>query len=350
MISFYPGPSKLTDHIEQYLADAVKSGILSINHRQEEFVRLVEATVLGLKEYLKVPKEYEVYFVNSATECWYIIGNSIVDDSVAHLYNGDFGKKWSDVDKNLGHNTLDIRFDINKEIPTQFIQDVSLICLTHCETSNGTILSDNSLSLLRKNNSEALIALDATSSMGGVRIDFTNIDLCFASVQKCFGLPSGLGILICSPRAVKRATELNRNNYFHHLKHLHEKALLFQTCNTPNMLGIYLLNRVLKARTELNHVENALQKNARLIYQFFDDYKNGFQLLVRNESARSPTVVTVLGDPSKINQIKLDAKSNGIILGNGYGEWAKNTFRIANFPAHNEDDFLQLFHFFNQYK
>jgi phosphoserine aminotransferase len=36
------------------------------------------------------------------------------------------------------------------------------------------------------------------------------------------------------------------------------------------------------------------------------------------------------------------ASQDGLILGNGYGEYKHNTFRIANFPAHTLEEIKKL--------
>ena len=55
--------------------------------------------------------------------------------------------------------------------------------------------------------------------------------------------------------------------------------------------------------------------------------------MIKNEEVRSETVFAIKGTVDEILVLKQKAKENNIILGNGYGEWKDNTFRIANFPA-----------------
>jgi phosphoserine aminotransferase len=64
--------------------------------------------------------------------------------------------------------------------------------------------------------------------------------------------------------------------------------------------------------------------------------------LVENPATRSDTVIAVKGESEAITKIKKEAQTAGITLGNGYGEWRNNTFRIANFPAINEEEISQL--------
>ena len=96
MISFYPGPSRVHTEVPAYVRDAYDEGILSINHRSDEFVQMCERTIGLLKERLNVPKDYTIFFTGSATECWEIIAQSLITDKSYHIYNGAFGQKWFD--------------------------------------------------------------------------------------------------------------------------------------------------------------------------------------------------------------------------------------------------------------
>ncbi|MFC0186242.1 hypothetical protein ACFFJX_28975 [Pseudarcicella hirudinis] len=94
MITFYPGPSKVYSQIGDYMQDAFKSGILSVNHRSPECVEMVRNTINLLHKKLDIPADYSVYFISSATEAWEIIAQSLVKENSFHVYNGAFGKKW----------------------------------------------------------------------------------------------------------------------------------------------------------------------------------------------------------------------------------------------------------------
>ena len=117
------------------------------------------------------------------------------------------------------------------------------MCVTQNETSNGTQIRD--LSPFRKAFPEAIIAVDVTSSLGGIELDYLQGDVWFASVQKCLGLPAGMGIMICSPKAIQRAEEINDRKYYNSLLFIHENFQKFQTHYTPNVLSIYLINKII---------------------------------------------------------------------------------------------------------
>lgn len=345
MISFYPGPSKLREGVGHYLQEAFASDILTYNHRNAEFVMVIAATIAALKEKLAIPEDYEIYFVNSATECWQIISQSLVIDNSVHLYNGAFGQRWMEFAESLGVKTTRVSYAIHSALPIFKGVAKDLICISNCETSNGTFISNNQIKLLRDANPEALIAVDATSCMAGVKLVIPHADVWFASVQKCFGLPSGLGIMVCSPAAIARAKMLNHRAYYNSMVRLHEKMQATQTNNTPNMLGIYLLGKVMEASSGIAEVEKQTIQKAGILRHYFKHHP-AFKLLIEEDALASNTVIAVLGEEAEIQQLKIEAKNHGFLLGNGYGDWAKNTFRIANFPAHTQADIKDLISFF----
>jgi Phosphoserine aminotransferase len=55
-----------------------------------------------------------------------------------------------------------------------------------------------------------LLGVDVTSSMGAVEYNFSVADAWFFSVQKAFGMPAGLGILIVGPKILEKAKNARR--------------------------------------------------------------------------------------------------------------------------------------------
>lgn len=345
MITFYPGPSKVYPQVEQYLQDAFNNGILSVNHRSDVFMQMLKHTIETLKIKLDIPSDYEVYFVSSATECWEIIAQSLITNSSLHVYNGAFGEKWMEYTAKIKSNVKGYEFDFN-EIPTiekiLSFSECEVVCLTHNETSNGTALTSSFLSELREN-TDKLIAVDATSSMAGVEFQWTDADIWFASVQKCFGLPAGLGVMVVSPQAIHKAEIVADKSYYNSFLFMRDNFLKFQTPYTPNALGIYLLGRVVEQVKPIRDISLEIKERAKDWYTFLP--KNGYQILVQNNAVRSDTVITVQADRENVTRIKSMAKLAGIQLGNGYGQWKETSFRIANFPAITETDISFLRNF-----
>jgi phosphoserine aminotransferase len=329
-MTFYPGPSKVYPQVAQYLQEAFVEGVLSVNHRSVEGMEITRGAIEGLHQKLNIPDDYYVYFISSATEAWEIIAQSLTRQKSLHFYNGAFGEKWADYAEKLVFEIERIPFGLN-ELPD--LQNViafnDVVCVTQNETSNGTQIRD--LKPFRNAFPEAIIAVDATSSLGGIDLDFKDGDVWFASVQKCLGLPAGMAIMICSPRAIERAIEINDRKFYNSLLFIHENFQKFQTHYTPNVLSIHLINRIMLEISNVSIISERLKFQANKWYDFFE--KKGMKCLIQNPANRSDTVITIEGTEEEIKRIKTLTKSNGITVGNGYGSWKNTTFRIANFPA-----------------
>jgi phosphoserine aminotransferase len=351
MISFYPGPSRVHDEIPDYVKDAYDQGVLSINHRSEEFMEISEKTIGLLKTKLEIPNDYTVLYTTSATECWEIIAQSLITDSSYHLYNGAFGHKWFEYTRRICSGAKNLPFGQNEMIETKklrFRKEESVICLTQNETSNGTQVDNQTIRAIRDRYPSHLVAVDATSGMAGVYLDFSAGDIWFASVQKCFGLPAGLGLMICSPAAMQRAAKTDDRKYYNSLTFMAEMMGKWQTPFTPNVLNIYLLKRVMESSKTIREVHTRTEERFGSWIDFLKD-KQTLQHLITNEQVRSLTVIPVRAKEALIAAIKSRAKKNGLLLGEGYGELRSSTFRIANFPAIRKSEIKTLKHFLADY-
>lgn len=341
MLTFYPGPSKVYPQVAQYAADAVQQGILSLNHRSPEFMAIVQETMRLLREKLAIPADYHIAFTSSATECWEIVAQSLTAFTSIHPTSGAFGEKW----RQYAHRIK----------PPIDISEADVLCVTQNETSNGTQVPMDMLARFRQQFT-GLIAVDAVSSMAGIVLDWLMADVWFASVQKCFGLPAGLAVLIYSPRALEQAERIDERAHYNSLLFMHENFAQFQTPYTPNGLGIYLLMRVLQQVSPIAAIDAITKQRAADWYRFFDEEmaESPFTLLhpaqVTNGPVRSDTVIAVEGPEVAIKAIKGAAKAAGITLGNGYGAWKNTTFRIANFPAIDNREIEQLKAFISSFQ
>ena len=343
MICFYPGPSQLSPGISDWLAEAYSSGILTRNHRSEPFMKLYEQTRQTLQQKLLVPDGYELVFTSSATECWEIITQAFQQVPQYHFFNGAFGEKWYDYSILL--NSEHYRHPFPQEqivVPKHLSEDPCILCLTQCETSNGTATPVSPE--WRNLNPLALVAVDATASLGGIHEDIRYADIWFASVQKCFGLPSGLAVMLISPEAQKRAGDFNERNHYNSLSRILENSGKNQTSYTPNILGIFLLQRVLSSRPAITEIDHTLRQRMDQLDHIVNAH-TVLDYLIQNKAARSPTVAAIRAQPDHVDKIKSEALDAGFILGNGYGSYKQDTIRIANFPAIRQDQWDAMLEF-----
>jgi phosphoserine aminotransferase len=257
-----------------------------------------------------------------------------------HFVNGAFSKKFfeiaSDLKKEPSKYEVDYGhgFDFKKiKIPKR----TELICFTHNETSTGVALEVKEIQKFKKIYPDKLIAVDIVSSVPYVNLNFSLLDIVFFSVQKGFGLPAGLGVLILSPQALKKSEylfnkKINIGSY-HKFIDLLSSAQKNQTPETPNVLAIYLLGKVIKDMNKkgLDKIRQETDLKAELLFNFLNNNKY-FNNFVREKPVRSKTVIAC---ETKIESQKVieKLKKKGYIVGSGYGIYKKNQIRIANFPA-----------------
>lgn len=340
MLSFYPGPSKVHSEALGYIQEAFEQGIVSINHRSERFEKLLEDTFEVLHQKWNIPSNYTIYFVSSATEAWEIVIQSLVREKSTHLYNGAFGKKWAHYAASVAEA---IEFSLDQSLAEISLQIGPIkgdtLCLVQSETSNGSgqkiRRADFQLT------EDTLIAVDATSSMGGMELPWNEADVWLASVQKCIGIPAGMGVLICSPKALSRARELGRAKHYNDVIFLEENRKKFQTQMTPNVLGIYLVYRLTQQLPALSKIHLSTLAKMKVWTDFWDNQPD-FSYLIEDPELRLPTVLALTGAPEKIKQLHKKCLEKGIELGKGYGEWKETSFRIANFPSHTFEDIETL--------
>ncbi len=344
--NFYPGPSRVYSNVTEYIYEAYMEGYMSVNHRSEQFMELYRNVKEELRKKLLVPEDYEILFTSSATESWEIIAQSLTTAASHHFFNGSFGEKWSSYAEQITKVTK-TQFGINEKLPTSDVASgTDILCITQNETSNASMVSMEVLRTLRRENDGKLIAVDVTSSLGGVQLDFGSADVWYGSVQKCLGLPAGLGVMIVSPNAVARAVRIGENKRYNSLVRLLDNAAKNQTSYTPNVLGIYLLYRTQQVSKSIDQVETKLKNRMDAYYELFQQTE-GISFLVEQEALRSATVLALTtSSPEEVKTLALD---RGIVLGNGYGPWKKSTFRIANFPAIKTKEVEKMRDFFRRY-
>ncbi len=337
---FTPGPSQLFPTIPLYMQKALKENICSISHRSKSFENIFINTVQGLHTLLNIPQDYKIFFLSSGTEAMERIIENCVETESFHFINGSFSNRFFLTAQEIKKNpkkyevALGNGFDFeNINVP----KESELICLTHNETSTGVILPLEKVYPFRKKHPNALFALDIVSSAPLTEVDFSQFDTIFFSVQKGFGLPAGLGVLIVSPKAMEKATYLYKKNIsigsYHNFISLVKYEEKHQTAETPSVLHIYLLGEIVQEMLTagIERIRKDIEQRAESLYSFLD-HSNNLQAFVKEHAFRSPTVI-VMQTGSKTIRIKKYLEGKGLIVGSGYGKNKEVQLRVANFPA-----------------
>ncbi|HEY0744613.1 MAG TPA: aminotransferase class V-fold PLP-dependent enzyme, partial [Chryseosolibacter sp.] len=261
--------------------------------------------------------------------------------------NGSFSKRFYEIAQQLNRRAEKIEVKEGEGFPSvSNISSTELIALTHNETSTGVSLPLDFIHSFKAQNENALIAVDAVSSLPYPAFDFTKVDTVFFSVQKGFGLPAGLGVWIVNQKCVAKAEQLLAKGIsigsYHNIPTLRSNAAKNQTPETPNVLGIYLLNQVIKdfLRRGVETIRRETEYKAAILYQALEQHSllNPF---VKDKKFQSKTVI-VADCQSHTERLTQFLQQKGLFPGDGYGSNKKTQLRFANFPAHSKEQFEYL--------
>lgn len=348
MINFTPGPSQLYFTVETHVRQAFRDGVPSLSHRSKEFEAISKSATEGLKELLGIPQGFHIFFVGSATEIWERAVQNLVNEQSLHFVNGAFSKRFHEIATQLGKSATKIEAPLGQVFDSNYKIDSTpeLIALTHNETSTGTMLSMDFINQFRTQFPESLIIVDAVSSLPYPQFDFSKIDSVFFSVQKGFGLPAGLGVWIVNDHCIAKAESLQAKGIsigtYHNLPTLLVNAKKNQTPETPNVLSIYLLGKVVEdfLRRGISVIRKETEYKAAIFYQAINAHAFA-QPFVKDPKSRSQTVL-VVETGLQTESIRKQLESHGLYPGDGYGEQKKTQLRFANFPTHSKETFERL--------
>lgn len=308
------------------------------SHRSEEYKKLHMETVESLQKFMETQNQV---FLFSSTGTGFMEGSvrNCVDKKMLCCINGSFGKRFADVAVSNGKIIEKIEPPLGEPITPDSLDDklskcpdVEAVAITHNETSTGMINPLEKLAGVVKKHGK-LLFVDAVSSMGGteIKVDKWDLDVCFGSSQKCFGVPPGLGMGSVSEKALKRSEVAKNKGWYFDFKlwetYQRDKGTPV-TSVIPQIAG---LNKILK----LIDKWGGKKKYFNLYRERNKRIREGIQklglTLFPKKGYESPTV-TCTNAPSNISGIEICQKmrEKEFELAKGYGSVKNTTFRIGN--------------------
>ncbi|MDH5475399.1 MAG: aminotransferase class V-fold PLP-dependent enzyme [Cyclobacteriaceae bacterium] len=347
-IYFTPGPSQLYFTVEEHLKSALNKNIGSISHRGQQFKDIYQHADKGLRSLLNLPDNFKIIFTSSASEVWERIIQDCVMNSSTHFVNGAFSNKFYQTAVQLGVNPEKIEAEDGSCASLDELKADSqpeLISFTHNETSTGAAQPLQDIYAAREKFPEALITVDVVSSLPYVDIDYTKVDSVYFSVQKSFGMPAGLGVWLVNDRCIeaalkKEALRKTISGGFR-LTNSYKMAMKYQTPATPNVLGIYLLSKVVEDMNlkGIDMIRRETEYKAALLYHTINESKV-LSPFVKDKNYQSKTVI--IAQTENNAEIIEPISEKGFILGTGYGKYKNEHIRIANFPTHSKEQVEML--------
>jgi len=345
---FGSGPSKVRPEAVSALAEAAPT-YLGTSHRQAGVRSMVGRLRSGLSELFSLPDGYEVVLGNGGTTVfWDAAAFGLIEQSSQHLSFGEFSSKFAAAVAAapwLGEPEVISSPPGTHPLPVGR-EGVDVYALTHNETSTGVMME-----VRRPEGAAAgsLVAVDATSGAGGLRVDPAEFDCYYFAPQKSFASDGGLWVALCSPAAVERIERIASSGRWIpasiDLKTALDNSRLDQTYNTPALATIFLFVQQVEwmlAGGGLEFAAGRCDRSAEHLYGWAESSSFAAPF-VEKPDERSRVVGTVDLDPS-IDAVFVSKvlRANGIVDTDSYRKLGRNQLRIAMFPAVEPDDVLAL--------
>lgn len=349
---FLPGPAYVTLATRQAMTAPVAG------HRSAEFREVYARLAAALPAVFRTRRDVP-FATGSATLGMELALVSLVRSSVLHLVSGAFSERWHAIGLALGKaaDRVDVPWGhaVDPDLVARALRRkrYEAVTVVHNETSTGVVNPLAEIARVVREQSDALVVVDAVSSLGGapVETDAWDLDLVLTGSQKALAAPPGLVPFTVSERAEARAGTVERRGWYTDLLRYLEEHRKGGPISTPAIPVAYALDRQLR-QIGGEGLEARWQRHGRLrdrVAGWLE--RRGGELgfayaspaLARDPAIRSATV-SCLRPPPDLPAPELMARlaARGFVLGGGYGAWKPSTFRIGHMGEVTEPDLEDL--------
>ena len=345
---FIPGPTNIPDAVRMAMNLPME------DMRSPEFPKFTLPIFEDLKKVFKMKDGRVFIYPSSGTGAWEsaITNTLAVGDKVLMSRFGQFSLLWVDMAERLGLKVVLCDEEWGTGVPAEKYADIlakdtaheiKAVFATHNETATGVT---SNIAAVRKAldaaKHPALLMVDGVSSVGSIdmRMAEWGVDCCVSGSQKGFMLPTGLGILAVSQKALDANKTLNGR--------MNRCFFSFEDMIKTNDLGYFpytpatQLIRGLRAALDLIFAEgldNVIARHTRLasgVRAAVDGW--GLKLCAKEAKWHSDTVSAILvpeGFDSN-NVVKTAYYRYNTSLGVGLNKVAGKVFRIGHLGALDE--------------
>ncbi|MEZ5331264.1 MAG: alanine--glyoxylate aminotransferase family protein [Thermoanaerobaculia bacterium] len=341
---FLPGPSwVLADVREAMTAPA-------IGHRGGPFKALYASLQEPLRAVFRTSGDV-LLASGSATLVMESAVVSTVRGSVLHLTSGAFAERWLSISRSRGLDADQVSVPWGEAVAPDLVREAlrrkryDAVTVTHNETSTGVIQPVEEIARVVREESDALVLVDAVSSLAGATLetDAWNLDVVLAGTQKAIAAPPGLVAFTLSERAAERAAQTPHRGFYTDLLRYRDKHRAGGTITTPPIPIVYALARQLE-RIVSEGLPARWERHLALRAQTAEWAERAGFTHASAAGAHSPTV-SCLRPPEGVAAPALVATlaERGIVVGGGYGGWKQETLRIGHMGEVRAADLAALF-------
>ena len=218
-----PGPTPCPEEVLRAMSSPM------INHRGPEFKELISGLTEKLRQVFMTRDRMYILTASGTGSMESALVNTLSPgDRVLSVSVGYFGERFADIARTYGADVVQLDFDMGTAADPDAIREslkkdssIKAVLVTHNETSTGVTNDLESISKVVKGESDALLLVDAISSMGCIPlpVDQWRCDVVCTASQKGLMVPPGLSFVSMSeaawggPGAREDATKLLRPGF-----------------------------------------------------------------------------------------------------------------------------------------
>lgn len=327
---FSPGPIEVHPDLLKEMS------VPMFSHRSKEYAQL-HARVRGKLQKLLLTTSRVLLLTSSGTGAMESAMRNCVGKKVLTCAVGAFGERWHQIALSNGVASELLSVEWGQGLRPEQVEaklkqgGFDAVAVTHNETSTGVMNPLKEIGAVVRKFPDVLLMADCVSSLAGAKIepDAWGVDVVLAGVQKAFGLPPGLAVMVVGERAFKRAESIKTRGFYFDLVKFRDEDARDQTPETPALSLIHALDKMLD-RAMAEGVEARFERHRELARTCNGWAAERFGLFAE-EGYRSVTMTTV-SNPKGVDLGKLlsDLGQRGFTVADGYGKLKGKTFRIAH--------------------
>jgi aspartate aminotransferase-like enzyme len=321
-----------------------------INHRGPEFSAIMRRVTTRLQYFFQTSSPLLTFAASGTGGQEAAVANLFsTGDHVIAISIGNFGDRLATIAGKFGLEVTKIDFPWGEAADPGVIAErlktskpYKGVLVTHNETSTGVTNDIQALSqVIRQNNPDALIVVDAVSSLGCVPLEMDpwDLDVVFTGSQKGWMTPPGLLMIAVGPRALAANKTANLPRFYFDWELALKNMEKWQHPTTPPVSLFYALDLSLELMLE----EGREAIFAR--HQWAGDYVRGrakamgLQQLADHPNASN--TVSAIRTPAGIEikpLLKRLREQDNVVLAAGQGKLSDKIFRIGHLGYFEEKD------------
>ncbi len=341
-----PGPTQVPPEVMAAQAAPM------INHRGPEFSAIMKRVTLRLQYFFQTEAPVLTYAASGTggQECA-VVNVFSPGDHVAAVIIGNFGTRLAKIAEAYGLQVTRIEFPWGQaadpsvvEARLKEIAPFKGVLMTHNETSTGVTNDIKTLAArVRQINPEALIIVDAVSSLGCIplEMDEWDLDVVLTGSQKGWMIPPGMMMIAASPRAWEAHKTAKLPRFYFDWSSARKHLANWQHAATPTVSLFYALDIALEMMLAEGR-ETIFSRHASAGHYVRQRVQAlGLQLLADPRYA-SNTVKAIL-TPEGIDTkafLKILREEDHIVLAAGQDHMKGKMFRIGHLGHFTHSDLV----------